>query len=36
MSATLKNVYTDNLAELVKEYNNVIHKVIKMKPIRPV
>ena len=33
MTAISKNVYFDVLDDIVKKYNNTIHKTIKMKPI---
>ena len=33
MSSISKNVYIDNLDDIVDEYNNTYHKTIKMKPI---
>ena len=33
MTATSKNVYFDELDDIVNEYNNTIHRTIKMKPI---
>ena len=33
MTAISKNVFVDNLDDIVKEYNNKYHTKIKMKPI---
>ena len=33
MTATVKNVYYDVLDDVVNEYNNTKHSIIKMKPI---
>ena len=33
MTATSKNFYFDVLDDIVKKYNNKIHRTIKMKPI---
>ena len=33
MTSISKNVYIDNLDDIVKEYNNTYHKSIKMKPV---
>ena len=33
MTAISKNVYFDVLDDVVNEYNNIVHKTIKMKPI---
>ena len=33
MTAISKNVYFDVLDDIVNEYNNIVHKTIKMKPI---
>ena len=33
MAAISKNVYFDVLDEIVKKYNNTVHRTIKMKPI---
>ena len=33
MTTILKNVYVDVLNDIVKRYNNTVHKTIKMKPI---
>ena len=33
MTSISKNVYIDKLDDIVKEYNNVHHRTIKMKPI---
>ena len=33
MTSLSKNVYIDRLDDTVKEYNNVYHKSIKMKPV---
>ena len=33
MTAISKNVYTDQLDDIVNEYNNTYHRTIKMKPI---
>ena len=33
MTAISKNVYFDVLDDIVKKYNNTIHRTIKMKPI---
>ena len=33
MTSLSKNVYIDRLDDIVKEYNNVYHKSIKMKPV---
>ena len=33
MTSISKNVYTDKLDDIVKEYNNTYHTTIKMKPI---
>ena len=33
MAAISKNVYVDVLDDIVNEYNNTIHRIIKMKPI---
>ena len=33
MTAISKNVYFDVLNDIVNEYNNTVHKTIKMKPI---
>ena len=32
MTSTSKNVYIDKLDDIVKEYNNIYHRTIKMKP----
>ena len=32
MTATVKNVYYDDLDDVVNEYNNTKHNTIKMKP----
>ena len=32
VSSTSKNVYTYKLYDVLKEYNNIYHKTIKMKP----
>ena len=33
MTTISKNVYIDELDDIVNKYNNTIHKTIKMKPI---
>ena len=33
MTATSKNVYFDELDDIVNKYNNTDHRTIKMKPI---
>ena len=33
MTAVLKNVYFDILDDIVDEYSNTFHRIIKMKPI---
>ena len=33
MVSISKNVYIDNLDDIVSKYNNTYHKIIKMKPI---
>ena len=33
MTSILKNVYIDKLDDIVNEYNNTYHRIIKMKPI---
>ena len=33
MTAVPKNVYFDVLNDIVSEYNNTYHKIIKMKPV---
>ena len=33
MAAVSKNVYFDVLDDIVKKYNNTVHRTIKMKPI---
>ena len=33
MTAISKNVYFDMLDDIVNEYNNTVHRTIKMKPI---
>ena len=33
MTAVSKNVYFDVLENIVKKYNNTVHRIIKMKPI---
>ena len=33
MTSVSKNVYIDKLDDIVGEYNNTYHKIIKMKPI---
>ena len=33
MTAVSKNVYIDNLSDIVSEYNNTYHRAIKMKPV---
>ena len=33
MTSMSKNVYTDNLDDMVNEYNYTCHRTIKMKPI---
>ena len=33
MKAISKNVYADVLDDIVNQYNNTIHRTIKMKPI---
>ena len=33
MTSISKNVYIDKLYDIVDEYNNTYHRVIKMKPI---
>ena len=33
MTSISKNVYTDKLDDIVNEYNNTYHRIIKMKPI---
>ena len=33
MTAISKNVYVDVLDDIVNEYNNMVHRTIKMKPI---
>ena len=32
MTAVSKNVYIDKLDDIVNEYNNTYHRIIKMKP----
>ena len=34
MTSASKNVYIDKLDDIVNEYNNTYHRIIKMKPIR--
>ena len=33
MTSISKNVYIDKLDDIVNEYNNTYHRIIKMKPI---
>ena len=33
MTSISKNVYIDNLDDVVGEYNNAYHRTIKMKPV---
>ena len=33
MTAVSKNVYFNVLDDIVNEYNNIVHRSIKMKPI---
>ena len=33
MTSIWKNVYIDNLADIVNKYNNTYHSTIKMKPV---
>ena len=33
MTAVSKNVYIDNLSDIVSKYNNTYHRTIKMKPV---
>ena len=33
MTSITKNVFTDKLDDIVKEYNNTYHRTIKMKPV---
>ena len=33
MTAISKNVYIDKLDDIVSEYNNIYHRIIKMKPV---
>ena len=33
MTAILKNLFINRLAELVKEYSNTIHRATDMKPV---
>ena len=33
MIAVSKNVYIDNLSDIVNKYNNTYHKTTKMKPV---
>ena len=33
MTAISKNVYFDELEDIVNKYNNTVHRTIKMKPI---
>ena len=33
MTSVSKNVYIDNLDDIVSEYNNTYHRTFKMKPI---
>ena len=33
MTAISKNVYFDVLDDIVNEYNNTVHRTIKMKPV---
>ena len=33
MTSMTKNVYIDNLDDIVNEYNNAYHRTIKMKPV---
>ena len=33
MTSISKNVYIDNLDDIVGEYNNAYHRTIKMKPV---
>ena len=33
MTAISKNVYIDKLDDIVNEYNNIYHRIIKMKPV---
>ena len=33
MTTISKNIYIDELDDIVNKYNNTIHKTIKMKPI---
>ena len=32
MTSASKNVYIDKLDDIVNEYNNTYHRIIKMKP----
>ena len=33
MTSVSKNVYMNKLDDIVNEYNNTYHRIIKMKPI---
>ena len=33
MTAVSKNIYFDVLDDIVNEYNNTVHRTIKMKPV---
>ena len=33
MTSVSKNVYIDKLDDIVREYNNLYHKTIQMKPV---
>ena len=33
MTSISKNVYIDNLADMVNKYNNTYHRTVKMKPV---
>ena len=33
MTPVSKNVYIDKLGDMVSEYNNTYHRIIKMKPV---
>ena len=34
LTSVSKNVYIDKLDDIVDEYNNTYHRIIKMKPVR--
>ena len=33
MTSVSKNVYINKLSDIVNEYNNIYHRIIKMKPV---